>query len=289
MLKLFTSKFQFMCTLFLTGAGLVGCASVEPTKPIVYLLGEVHDNKIGHAQRLEDIEKMSAPWGRNVAIVLEQINRSDDTKAAAQPINPDCQNLDCLLQLITTSGWDAGLYEPVLKLAVDKGWTIYAGNINKSDMSQVMRGGVASVLSSESAQFDYTRFDTLPDAYQSKMIDAMILGHCGLLDEKSAAHMAQIQIARDIWVSSQILAALKYQGRVIVLAGNGHVRKDIGIPFWLARINLKRYSSNGYIEGEYSPENQQFDVVKPLPVANRIDPCESLKGRFHKGSITPKR
>lgn len=289
-------NFQWLWVVVLCGTFLHGCAlSTQTNSPEysqltesnIFLLGEVHDNQVGHMERLEDIKTITSRTKGRVAVVLEQINRGSGS--LEDPENPTCHDLECLLSLVKSSGWEPAYYKDVLQYGLDNDWVFYAGNLNKSDIRQIMSSGLNSVLPDETKQFGYSDWESMPVAYQTDMIEAMIQGHCGLIDEKTATYMGSIQIGRDIWVSSQISRASEYQDVVIVLAGNGHVRKDMGIPFWLARVGKYRYASFGYIEGQNKRLNQPFDVIRSIPVAKRADPCDSLKERFHKGSITPKR
>jgi uncharacterized iron-regulated protein len=57
--------------------------------------------------------------------------------------------------------------------------------------------------------------------------------HCGMLPESMVSPMAKAQIARDV-VMAETLRAHAANG-VVLIAGNGHVRTDIGVPFWLRR------------------------------------------------------
>lgn len=291
----FKSKAQQVILFFLLFVSIAGCMSTQgnqdgghlkPDQFKIYLLGEVHDNEIGHTKRLQDIKALTSNFKGEIAIIFEQINRPD---LPGDHKNPwlSCQESDCLNLLMTESQWDPKPYQSVINLAIANQWKIYSGNINKSDIKQIMLEGVASVLMDQVNMFQYDKYDGLPDEVRKALNKAMIEGHCGLIDEKMAARMSQIQIARDIWISSQILKALEYQDLVIVLAGNGHIRTDMGIPFWLARVGQNEYSSIGYIESINHKENHPFNIVKLLPVADRQDPCEELKIRFRKGSTTP--
>ena len=77
----------------------------------------------------------------------------------------------------------------------------------------------------------------LPAAGWQLQLDAIKDGHCGLLPESQFAPMARIQLARDESMARVSEAALRELGQpgksVLLVAGRGHVRSDIGVPTWL--------------------------------------------------------
>ena len=58
--------------------------------------------------------------------------------------------------------------------------------------------------------------------------------------------MARAQIARDIVLARSVRPYLS-RG-VVLLTGNGHVRKDIGVPYWLSVDELRDIISIGLLE-----------------------------------------
>jgi uncharacterized iron-regulated protein len=109
---------------------------------------------------------------------------------------------------------------------------------------------------------------------QEREIDA---GHCGALPASLWPRMAAAQFARDA-VMARALAAGGERGAVL-LAGNGHVRRDIGVPRWL-RIDPRRVWSVGYLEaGDASAPTEAFDAVVRTQPVDRGDPCAALRAR----------
>ena len=65
----------------------------------------------------------------------------------------------------------------------------------------------------------------------------------------------------------------------MLLAGNGHVRRDIGVPHWLGTMKNKAFVV-GYLEiGDDSTPVAAFDAVARTAAAERADPCEEFKRR----------
>ena len=70
----------------------------------------------------------------------------------------------------------------------------------------------------------------------------------------------------------------------MLLAGNGHVRRDIGVPFWLTANVARGALSIGMLErdgGGLAQEfGSEFDAYVITEPAVRADPCEDLKKRL---------
>ncbi|MEO5697932.1 MAG: hypothetical protein ABIQ60_12455, partial [Burkholderiaceae bacterium] len=67
----------------------------------------------------------------------------------------------------------------------------------------------------------------------------------------------------------------------LLLAGNGHVRRDIGVPRWLAATTRARSVSIGLLE-HGDADTARYDVTFTTPSQARSDPCESLRERAPK-------
>jgi uncharacterized iron-regulated protein len=85
--------------------------------------------------------------------------------------------------------------------------------------------------------------------------------------------MAQAQIARDI-VMAQLLVEHHATGAVL-LAGNGHVRSDIGAPHWLPDGLRTRAVAIGLLESD--ADAAAFDVAIVTAAQPRPDPCIAFR------------
>ncbi|MDX1667837.1 MAG: ChaN family lipoprotein [Limnobacter sp.] len=252
--------------------------SQPPWQARAFLLGEVHDNEQGHQARLQFARSNGLTQGQSVTLIFEQINR-DMIGGSAFP-NNQCQDKTCLTQAIEKSGWSVQYYKPWVDLALENNWQVLPGNVSKADIGAVMSSSVSASFNEQAVEFNLQDAENLPEAYRQALVQAMVDGHCGLIDKQTAWKMGQIQVARDLWLASQIQGALATSQRVIVLAGNGHINKDIGIPFWLARIHQDDYKAVAFTEGSSREPSSAYDQVFSVPVADRQDPCEALKKRF---------
>ena len=63
----------------------------------------------------------------------------------------------------------------------------------------------------------------------------------------------------------------------ILLTGNGHARRDIGVPRHLAADDQARAWSIGLLEEGTEERSSLFDVALVSPAQDRPDPCAALK------------
>ena len=84
--------------------------------------------------------------------------------------------------------------------------------------------------------------------------------------------MLAAQAARDA-VMAQTLRPYALRGAVLI-AGNGHVRRDIGVPRWLG-AGVAQVVSVGYVENP--PADGEFDMAVVVPAVARKDPCLQAK------------
>ncbi len=244
----------------------------------VVLLGEVHDNRDQHRLRLEVLRRAFAA-GWRPAIVMEQFDRERqaDIELARRERPLDAQHL---IDRAATpprdrgGGWQWDFYRPVVALALEHGVPLVAGNLSSADAAKIVRGGAAAVF--DAAALQALGLDRPIDADWQRALEREIdAGHCGALPAATWPRMAGAQRARDAVLAD---ALRRHGGRgTVLLAGNGHVRKDIGVPRWLPD---GRVWSVGYLEAGdgHTPEHAFDAVVRTKPV-ERADPCAAFRSR----------
>ncbi len=63
----------------------------------------------------------------------------------------------------------------------------------------------------------------------------------------------------------------------VLIAGNGHVRRDVGVPRWLAAETRARSVSIGLLEpGDASVAAFDIAFTTPAP-PDRADPCAAMR------------
>ena len=249
----------------------VSCATAPPpvaltfTRPVV-LLGEVHDNAAQHALRLRAFESWLAQ-GARPALLMEQLDRHRqpqiDRLLARQPL-PSAEEF--VAEVVTDrAGWDWRFYTPFIALALRHGLPIVAANVPRDEARSVMRQGLAA------QGFDAA----VPPDIGSSLSRSVLDSHCGMLDEATAGRMALAQVARD-----QFMARLVEQHAargVLLLAGNGHVQIDVGVPRWLNPATRARTEAIGLLERDGGMRAGSFDRVVYTDTQPREDPCAAMR------------
>lgn len=250
------------------GAGVAALADA----PELLLLGEVHDNPEGQGQRNALLrERIEAGW--RPVIAMEVFDR--EHQHALDRALRECGDADCVVRAAApgSTGWQWPLYAPVIELALRHRLRIVAANISRADLTRMMREGPAAALDADTIG----RFGLdapLPAEVLRPQVQAVREGHCGMLPEPMLEPMARAQIARDVWMAKVLLDA---GGDAVLVAGNGHVREDIGAPFWLRRVGAQRVRSVAWSE-DAAPSGRfgEHHVVAPV---SRPDPCEAFRTR----------
>jgi uncharacterized iron-regulated protein len=247
----------------------------------VVLLGEVHDNAQQHRLRLEALQRAFAS-GWRPAIAMEQFDREHqaDIDRARRERPGDAQHLiDAATPAAnrTGGGWNWTFYRPFVELALRYDVPLIAANLSNADTAKTVRGGYAAVFSAaEIAALGLDR-PVAPEvqAAQEREID---IGHCHALPRSVWPRMAQAQFARDA-LMAEVLRQSARAGGVVLLAGNGHVRHDIGVPRWLGAARDRTFAV-GYLEDtDDSTPVTAFDAVVRTAAAERADPCAEFERR----------
>lgn len=267
-------------------AMLVACA--VPTPPYTWesrlsgatiaLLGEVHDNAEQHRLRFELLRRaVAAGWRPVVAMEQFDVERQADIERARRERPRDARYLIEQASPAPTrpgAGWNWDFYRPVVALALEHDLPLVAANLSAADTRRIVRGGLGAVFDTgrlAALGLDQPRAGDWQRA-QEREID---LGHCGALPQSQWARMADGQFARDA-VMAELLRRHAAAGRgVVLLAGNGHVRRDLGVPRWMEGTDVaRRVFVLGLLERDDThPPASAFDVVLRTEPAERPDPC----------------
>jgi len=257
--------------LVLLPAGLALAAGTQSASAgTMLLLGEVHDNAAGHAARLALLRERVVDGGLRPAIVMEQFDR--ERQVALDAARADCPDADCLIAKAGQGDWDWPLYRPLIQFALDQRLPLVAANVSRDDAGRALHGGLAAVLDADTL-LRHGRDGALPADIAERQFAEIVDGHCGMLPEAVARKMVNAQVARDIWMAKVLADGVAARGSAVLIAGNGHVRRDVGVPRWLpAGVAVEVH---GWIEGEAVPG--EFDVGHRIAPMVRLDPCEGVR------------
>jgi uncharacterized iron-regulated protein len=242
-------------------------AAALRSSPIV-LLGEVHDNPVQHALRARALRSL-LETGARPALLMEQFDRerqADLDRVLAQPgVTPDDVIAAASPADTAMTGWSWRFYRPYIALAIEYRLPVVAANVSRDDTRRVLKEGLPALGFEPNVPAD------IGAAQSSAIVDS----HCGMVDARQAGRMVGAQVARDQFMA-RLIEADASRG-VVLLAGNGHVRRDVGVPRWLKAESRARSVSIGLLEpGER--DASAFDVVITTPApADRADPCEGMR------------
>lgn len=243
------------------------------------LFGEVHDNPAQHALRAQIVERALAA-GARPALAFEQFDRAlqprIDSALAARPKSSQ-GFLDTLFPGDSKpKGWQWPLYTPLIDLALAHGLPIIAANLSRADAIKVSMTGLGSAFDVDALKalgLDRDIAASVRDEQRRAIKD----GHCNALADDGVNAMATAQLARDAVLAASLRGS---NGRgVILFAGNGHTRRDVGVGYWLPAG--QRFTSVGLLERGESVSNvsAKFDIVVTTDPHPRADPCIAFRSR----------
>jgi uncharacterized iron-regulated protein len=259
------------------------------------LLGEVHDNPVHHQVRAWLIaQKPGRTHGgkpASEAVVFEQIRADqqlalDRFKALAEAGGGTADDLFRLLEW-EKSGWPpAAIFKPLFETVVAAKLPIFAGNLRREQIRAVARGGPVPPEDRARLKLDSQMPAALAEALNRELAD----GHCGMMPPEAMGGLAAAQRYRDAYLADAMLTAQKRHGFAILIAGNGHVRSDRGVP-WHIRERAPGTAVTSVVileveEGKTDPEvyvprdpegKPAADLVIFTPRAKRPDPCEAMR------------
>lgn len=260
----------------LATASLLSACATQAEKPVsgskILLLGEVHDNPDGHAHRYADLQKLVVA-GWRPAIAMEQFDR--ENQAELTQAQATCTDADCIISKLGNKRWEWPHYRSVIQLAIDYKLPLLAANLSRSDAARVMREGYAAVLDKNTIT-SYKLDQPLPTVVVDGQRAAMESGHCGKMPDNIVPSMVRAQVARDVWMA-KVVTDNADRG-VVLLAGNGHVRRDLGVPLWLSANQQASLQIHGYVEADDSKSGGAtlYDVSHVVKTHTRPDPCLSI-------------
>ncbi len=248
------------------------------------LLGEIHDNAQQHELRAVLLRRLLSDGVPSV-VVFEPIDREHSAALAAAALATP-HDVDAVITAgaLDRSGWRWPLHRPVFVAALEGGATLAGGNLSRAEASRLVRGGAAQAPAELRALIDPVLDASWTPEQQTELLHQVDVGHCGALPASMLAPMALAQRARDAALALAMVQAAQRAApgaRVVLIAGNGHVRRDIGVPHDLAVLDATaRVVSVAFVEsedGRPAATDVPSDVVWFTPRAERPDPCAGFK------------
>jgi uncharacterized iron-regulated protein len=222
------------------------------------LLGELHDNAAHHRARAKLLAMLQPV---TPVVVAEHLQYG-------KVFTPRGDLLaDLKLAGFDVQGWEWPLHRPLFQTIADLELPLLGGNLAPAQAKQVVREGL-SALPDRHAQLIARH--PLPPAAQQALDRDLGLGHCGHMPGKMVPGMRLAQRARDAAMLDTLQNTVTRPA--VLIAGNGHVRKDYGVP---SLMDAQSYVSVGFAEEpvEHAQDFRQFDYLWITEPALRDDPC----------------
>ena len=196
---------------------LAGCAAISPVPEThgidAVLLGEQHD-AAAHPRIQQHWVNTLAERGQLGAVAIEMAERG--TSTAGLPRTATDEEVKQALKWNKGTSWPWERYGPAIMAAVRAGVPVIGGNLPRDEMRTAMKDETLDVL--------------LPGPALKAQQQAIRRGHCDMLPETQVQPMTRVQIARDVAMARAISSSAQPGKTVVLIAGNGHVLPDIGVP-----------------------------------------------------------
>lgn len=251
------------------------------------LLGERHDNPVHHQHQSWVIQQLHHSH-RRVSVAFEMIDDQQGNLLARRRITSAEQMIAILDQVRNHWNYEHR-YKDLFAQVIAAGYQIMPANLNRQRLKQIVMHGE----------------DKLPPAYKQMLVQAPLSveqikslqqeikqSHCNMLGDEASNKMILAQRVRDAVIAHSLTknrAPMK-----VLIAGAGHVRKDRGVPLYLAKqAKAARILTIGFTEvsagvndvtryaKRWSTNKLPFDIVWFTPAVERRDLCAKFKA-LHK-------
>ena len=261
--------------------GAAGCATPAPLgadaqarlatllPADVLLLGEQHDAP-AHQQLQRQAVQWLAARGALAALALEMAEQGRSTAGLPR----DASEADVQHALAwRDAGWPWNTYRPVVMAAVRAGVPVLGANLPAARQREAMRDAALDARQPPAALAEQ----------QQRVRD----GHCGLQPESQIGPMTRVQIARDIAMADTVRTARQPGRTVLLVAGNGHVHRALGVPLHLPPdlttkvLSAQSGQAQAAIDSEVTDtlpaHTSGADLLWPTPPVPPRDYCAELR------------
>ena len=238
----------------------------------VTVLGEIHDNPRHHQLRGELLRQLPAA---SKTVVAEHLNWR-------QRFTPQAELLTGLQAAgFDDQGWSWPLHQSLFEAVIASQMPLMGGNLPGESIKEVFKTRGQSLPEPVRVLLAKTPFDELQRKAMNEEIDQ---GHCGAMPASMFEGMTAVQRGRDAAMAEVALAHLPS----VVLAGNGHAWKHLGVPFVVNKVSPHSQTLSvlfmEWDDGRPLQEKQAFladlasqaDYVWLTPPQSREDPCGKL-------------
>lgn len=250
--------------LFLFAASVARARPFDGISADVVVLGEVHDNPAHHLVQAEAIAAIDP-----AAVVFEMLTEEQAARITDE-LRADPEALAEALEW-RAGGWpDFAIYYPVFQAAGAA--PVYGAAVPRERTRTAMQIGIARAFGAEAERYGLA--DALEVEELADRLNLQLEAHCGAIPVEVLPGMVDVQRLRDAVLARVALRALaETGGPVVVITGNGHARRDWGVPSYLALVAPEvTVFALGQSEAGLVPDGG-FDLVLDADPVAREDPC----------------
>ncbi len=243
------------------------------------LLGEKHDNPHHHLVQAWAIRSLTS-GGRRPAVAWEMITASEEDalKAHLSRTPKDAAGLGPALTW-KERGWPKwSIYLPVAQAAMASGLPLAAAGLDRKTLMKAAHGPANSA----------SKLPPLPPGAVEQLGEEIRRSHCGHAGKEMVRIMTMMQRRRDDHIARRLAAAAQGKDGAVLIAGNGHVRRDYAVPFYLlhsgafAADQVLTLGARGVRRGETDPSayadgDRPFDYLWFTERIDNEDPCTKFR------------
>ena len=247
----------------------------------VVMIGEKHDNPLHHENQALLVRHLreAGAKGRLVMEMAEQAHQA----------NLDNASLEGLDQLGADIAWEArgwpawSQYRPIVAEALKAGMELKAGNPDRATLMQL--GKNQTLDADHLVDLRWDRDYTAPQL--DSLLDELVDAHCGMMDRDAVKPLVGMQKLKDAFMARALRGKRKADDVAILIAGNGHTRKDRGVRMFLdktetvasvALIEVVRDRTDATDYPAFDPK--LYDYVWFTPRVDEVDPCETFRAQL---------
>jgi uncharacterized iron-regulated protein len=255
------------------------------------LLGETHDNKMHHEQQGTLIRELLLA-GRRPVVAFEMLTSLQLGQLSELPAS-----VDAFFDAVAWdgSGWpDREYYRPLFAPVIAAGLPLRAANLERQRLREMLSAGESSLPLDLQSQLARVSFSAEAAASLRKEIAD---SHCGVLPEQHVAALSLGQRLRDA-VMAEALLRVEDKDGVVLVAGNGHIRDDRGVPAYLAaeasakswvavasqEVHSDLQEPDAYA-AMWGVAGLPFDYMWFTPSRARPDPCEAFRRHMRESAV----
>lgn len=267
------------------------------------LLGEVHDNPDHHRLQAWAIRTISKLRGARLVegapqmdVVAMEMLTADEQAAldrfygrnARVPRPRTAADFGRMMKW-DKLGWpDYAIYQPIIEEALSAYLVITPASPARDENRKVSREGLSALEAGERKRLG---LDTQWSEDLAKSLsDEIRESHCGMLPDTAIPNMSLVQRLRDARMADAMLVS-EWKGAGLI-AGNGHVRRDRGVPWYLDKRGIPqdqiivvrhievqdgKLEPGDYALGDGAEASQLADYVVFTPRQTRPDACEEMR------------